>query len=236
MLVKFDSSNRDFSQSERSICQHSVNSTANSQQAANTANATGGVALGNSGNKSESSQRTTTPPLSMEQFLAQVEKKAYRMAEIATQNQSDALDIVQDSMIKLVEKYAQKPASEWRPLFYRILQSRITDYFRRKTIQQKIFFWKSAQKEDDEIIDPVDQASDFITPEREISGQRNIDHVLVAIKQLPVRQQQCFMLRSWEGFSVSETALAMGCSEGSVKTHYSRAREALAKAVQETMI
>ena len=174
--------------------------------------------------------------ISMEQFLAQVEKKAYRMAEIATQNQSDALDIVQDTMIKLVEKYADKPSEEWRPLFYRILQSRITDYFRRKTLQNKIFFWKQTSKEGDDYCDQIDNASDFLTPERELAGQRNVDNVIAAIKQLPVRQQQCFMLRSWEGLSVSETAMAMGCSEGSVKTHYSRAKDALLNSLEETLV
>ena len=154
--------------------------------------------------------------ISIEQFLAQVEKKAYRMAEIATQNQSDALDIVQDAMIKLVEKYAHKPAEEWRPLFYRILQSRITDYFRRRQLQQKIFFWKSTYH-DDERDDQITQASDHVSPERELSGKRNIELVINGLKQLPHRQQQCFMLRSWEGLSVKETAAAMGCSEGSVK-------------------
>jgi RNA polymerase sigma-70 factor, ECF subfamily len=171
-----------------------------------------------------------------EQFLAQVEKKAYRMAEIATQNQSDALDIVQDTMIKLVEKYADKPSAEWRPLFYRILQSRITDYFRRKTLQNKIFFWKQTSKEGDDYCDQIDNASDFLTPERELAGQRNVDNVIAAIKQLPLRQQQCFMLRSWEGLSVSETAMAMGCSEGSVKTHYSRAKDALLNSLEETLV
>ena len=172
--------------------------------------------------------------ISIEQFLAQVEKKAYRMAEIATQNQSDALDIVQDTMIKLVEKYSHKPAEEWRPLFYRILQSRITDYFRRRTLQQKIFFWKTSYSEDNEQLDEIDKASDFVTPEREIEGQRNIANVVDAIKRLPHRQQQCFMLRSWEGMSVAETAQVMGCSEGSVKTHYSRAKDALRNALNDS--
>ena len=174
--------------------------------------------------------------ISMEQFLAQVEKKAFRMAQIATQNQSDALDIVQDTMIKLVEKYADKPAAEWRPLFYRILQSRITDYFRRRTLHNKIFFWKQSTTVENEIVDEIDNASDLVTPERALSGQRNVDKVLAAIQLLPHRQQQCFMLRSWEGLSVSETAVAMGCSEGSVKTHYSRAKDALLNSLDEAFI
>ncbi|MGX5173266.1 RNA polymerase sigma factor [Aliikangiella sp. IMCC44653] len=172
--------------------------------------------------------------ISIEQFLAQVEKKAYRMAEIATQNQSDALDIVQDSMIKLVEKYADKPAAEWRPLFYRILQSRITDYFRRKTLHAKLFFWKNSDQKTDLGESFIDSASNHIDIEREVSGQQNLNKVLFAVKQLPIRQQQCFLLRSWEGLSVTDTAQAMGCSEGSVKTHYSRAKQALQCALDES--
>ncbi len=155
------------------------------------------------------------------------------MAEIATQNQSDALDIVQDAMIKLVEKYSDKPAAEWKPLFYRILQSRIMDYFRFRKIYQSIFFWKNPHQPDAEGEDEISRASDFITQEREISGRRNVEQITKALKQLPSRQQQCFMLRSWEGLSVSETATAMGCSEGSVKTHYSRAKITLKSTLQE---
>ncbi len=157
------------------------------------------------------------------------------MAEIATQNPADALDIVQETMIKLVEKYANKPSEQWKPLFYRILQNRITDHFRSRTIQRRIFFWKSPQRNDEEFEDNISRASDYITPEREVIGQKNIESVIGSLKNLPLRQQQCFMLRSWEGLSVKETAKAMGCSEGSVKTHYSRARESLKKSLEEDL-
>ena len=173
--------------------------------------------------------------ISMEQFLLDIEKKAYRMAQLATGNPADALDIVQDSMIKLVEKYSDKPANEWKPLFYRILQSKITDYFRKKTRHNRLFFWRQSTEQENETVDAIDMATDYICPERELSGQRNVEHVLDAIKQLPVRQQQCFLLRNWEGMSVKETADAMGCSEGSVKTHYSRAREALRMSLDEVV-
>ena len=171
--------------------------------------------------------------ISIEQFLAQVEKKAYRMAEIATQNQSDALDIVQDTMIKLVEKYSDKPCNEWKPLFYTILNSRIMDYFRRKKVYNSLFFWKKQHHEDEGFEDEISKASDFITPERELQGQQNLQKVSGALKQLSPRQQQCFLLRSWEGLSVIETAQVMKCSQGSVKTHYSRAKEALKKALDD---
>jgi len=171
--------------------------------------------------------------ISIEQFLQLVEKKAYRMAEIATQNQSDALDIVQDTMIKLVEKYSDKPSNEWKPLFYTILNSRIMDYFRRKKVYNSLFFWKKQYQDDEGFEDEISKASDFITPERELQGQQDVQKVSLALKQLSPRQQQCFLLRSWEGLSVIETAQIMKCSQGSVKTHYSRAKDALKKALSD---
>jgi len=179
-----------------------------------------------------SKKRSETLNISIEQFLAQVEKKAYRMAEIATKNPQDALDIVQDAMIKLVEKYSAHPSDQWKPLFYRILQSRIMDYFRKQTLYRKFFFWKK-NNIDDNYENKINQASDFITPERSLIAQQEIQKVTQALKQLSVRQQQCFMLRSWEGLNVSETAKAMSCSQGSVKTHYSRAKQSLAKALND---
>ena len=169
--------------------------------------------------------------LTIEQFLKEVQNKAFRMSEIATKNQADALDIVQDTMIKLVEKYSDKPSSEWKPLFYRILHSKTMDYFRKKAVQNKIFFWRSSHSDEESFIDEIDNASDHITPERELDGKAELQIISKALKNLAPRQQQCFMLRSWEGLSVRETAQAMNCSEGSIKTHYSRAKEALKKAL-----
>ena len=135
----------------------------------------------------------TALDISIEQFLLLVEKKAYRIAEIATQNQSDALDIVQDTMIKLVEKYSDKPSNEWKPLFYTILNSRIMDYFRRKKVYNSLFFWKKQHLEDEGFEDEISKASDFITPERELQGQQDVQKVSYALKQLSPRQQQCFL-------------------------------------------
>lgn len=184
---------------------------------------------------SELIHSTRTQSELMEHFLAQVEKKAFRMAEIAIQNHSDALDIVQDAMIKLVEKYSDKPEAEWKPLFYRILQNRIMDYFRHKKLMSSLFFWKKNNTDENSTEQDKYEEADERTPEREMQGQRNVQVVTQALKKLPLRQQQCFILRSWEGLSVKETADVMGCSEGSVKTHYSRAREFLSLAVVEEM-
>ncbi len=165
--------------------------------------------------------------LTMQNFLAEVEKKAYRMAQVATQNSDDALDIVQDTMMKLVTHYSERPKEQWKPLFYRILQSRIADFYRKKKLQQALFFWKTGDDESETNEYLIKQCSDHTTPERALVGQQEVHRVLRALEQLPHRQQQCFMLRSWEGLNVAETASAMGCSTSSVKTHYARAKQAL---------
>lgn len=169
----------------------------------------------------------------LERFLASVEKRAYRIAQIATSNSDDAFDIVQDAMFKLVEKYAGKSEGEWQALFYRILQSRIRDWYRRNTVRNRFRSWFSSGLDDDE--DPmaavVDEAGR--SPEQELQAGRSIQALEVALKQLPLRQQQAFMLRTWEGMDVRETAQAMACAEGSVKTHYSRAIHALREALGE---
>ncbi len=175
----------------------------------------------------QSRQHSKAQILSMQNFLAEVEKKAYRMAQVATQNPDDALDIVQDTMMKLVTHYSERPEEQWKPLFYRILQSKIADYFRKKKLQQALFFWKSNEVDSEANERLLAQCSDHTTPERSLVGQQEVNRVLWALKQLPFRQQQCFMLRSWEGLNVNQTAAAMGCSSSSVKTHYARAKQAL---------
>ncbi len=167
----------------------------------------------------------------LDQFLSEVERSAYRMAEIATRNPDDALDIVQDAMIKLVEKYADKPQEEWRPLFFTILHSRITDYHRRNTLTGRIFAWASR---DDEGGDDLDQyAIESDSPLERVTEQLTLDRLNTALEDLPTRQQQVFLLRTWQGFSVAETAQILKCSEGSVKTHLSRATDTLMKSVEK---
>lgn len=166
-------------------------------------------------------------PQTMEAFLAEIEKKAYHMAAFATKSHADALDLLQDSMIKLVSNYADKPAEQWKPLFYKILQNRIRDWHRQQKVKNLIFFWQSPQKSDDDGDDwlvesqMVDEKS--LTPESDIAKAQQQQAALGHLKQLSDKQQQCFLLRSWEGMSTAQTAEIMECSEGSVKTHYSRA-------------
>lgn len=172
--------------------------------------------------------------LSLEQFLKQVEKRAYRMAHIATSNVDDALDIVQDAMLVLATKYPNRSQEEWPPLFYRILQNKIRDWYRRQKVRNIFHNWFST---DDEGIeeDPIQAIADETVhdPVRKISGEKAMAELEDALKTLPVRQQQTFLLRAWEGLDVKQTAEAMGITTGSVKTHYSRALQALRNKISE---
>lgn len=162
----------------------------------------------------------------MNQFLMSVEKKAFRMAELAVSNREDAMDIVQDSMLILARKYAKRPATEWPPLFFRILQNRIRDCYRRRASHNKLFsFFTAFRGEDDEALDigQMHPSPEVTEPEARSVLDGATEEVERALAALPLRQRQAFLLRSWEGLSVADTATAMDCSEGSVKTHYSRA-------------
>ena len=162
----------------------------------------------------------------MEQFLKSVEKKAFRMIQIATGHTDDALDLLQDSMMSFVRKYSDKSETEWKPLFYRVVQNRIRDWYRREKVK-KLFFIPMSCKQDSSgnQSDPFesiedDRSVDSLTSLKTSQAMEKLNNVL---KQLPARQQQVFLLRSWEGLSTKETAKAMGCTQGTVKTHYSRA-------------
>jgi RNA polymerase sigma-70 factor (ECF subfamily) len=165
----------------------------------------------------------------LDQFLAGVEKRAFKIAQLALRNDDDALDAVQDAMMKLVSSYASRPSEEWKPLFYRILENRIRDMQRRRTVRGRIMSWlPMKQDEDDEEYDPIAAAPSMEpTPVRKLELEEAIGVLEAAIQRLPPRQQQAFLLRNFEGLDVNATAMAMGCSDGSVKTHYFRALEAL---------
>lgn len=168
----------------------------------------------------------------LNQFLADVEGRAFTMANIATRNRDDALDIVQDAMISLVTRYSAKPADQWRPLFYRILNNKINDCHRRRSSRSRFHFWGN---EADEVTEH-DAASDAADPTASTVDAAVDDQTLQQVEQalqlLPARQQQAFMLRMWEGLSVRETAIAMRCSEGSVKTHLSRAMSTMRQLIE----
>src|SRR6187402_1071299 len=161
----------------------------------------------------------------LEQFLSSVEKRAFKIAQLGLRNDDDALDAVQDAMMKLVQSYAARPVEEWRPLFYRILANRIRDMQRRRTVRGRIMAWLPMRdSEDDDEFDPIAQApSQDAGPAKRLELDEAIGVLETAVAELPPRQQQAFLLRNLEGLDVGETATAMGCSEGSVKTHYFRA-------------
>lgn len=171
----------------------------------------------------------------LNRFLAEVERKAYRMARIALRHDDDAMDAVQDAMLQLARRYADRPGTEWRPLFYRILENRIRDLQRRRMVRGKVMAllpWR--QDEDGEARDPVAEAPDHGPgPADQVEGQYVMAALEAALARLPGRQREAFMLRSLEGLDVAETAAAMGCSDGSVKTHYFRAVQSLKEQLGE---
>ena len=169
-------------------------------------------------------------------FLAAVERRAFLMARVALGNDDDALDSVQDAMLVMVRKYRTKPSGEWRPLFFRVLQNRIRDLHRYRQVRHRFAGWlKGPGDDDDEGPDPFQLVADVASnnPAVQLASARSMAALWQAVGALPLRQQQAFMLRCWEGLSTAETATSMNCSEGSVKTHYFRALNALKEALKE---
>ena len=177
-------------------------------------------------------------------FLAGAERRAWLHARLAVRNDDVALDIVQDAMIKLVEHYADRPPEEWPMLFQRILQNTILDHFRRQKVRDTWTVLASTLlpgRRDDQPPDAADALLERLADERghapsaedEVSGREGLARIAAALADLPPRQRQAFLLRYWEGYDLAETADAMACSEGSVKTHCSRACHALAKALTD---
>ena len=172
----------------------------------------------------------------LERFLRGVERRAFRMAEIALRNRDDALDVVQESMIQLARRYGTRPNAEWTPLFYRILQNRIRDWQRRRRTRSRVIAWWTGGIADDDEDggDPIETAaSSDPGPATQLEHDEAMTALRAALAALPPRQQQAFLLRNFEGLDVATTAAAMGCSEGSVKTHYFRALQALREKLGE---
>jgi RNA polymerase sigma-70 factor (ECF subfamily) len=167
-------------------------------------------------------------------FLAEIERRAYRMAQVALGHEADALDAVQDAMIQLARRYADRPEQEWRPLFYRILENRIRDARRRRVVRGRVMAWLPWNAEDDDTTDPIAQARDPSPgPDASAEGGEMMVALQAAVQKLPARQREAFLLRNLEGMDVAQTAAAMGCSDGSVKTHYSRAVQSLREQLGE---
>ena len=175
----------------------------------------------------------------IEAFLASVERKAFRSAEIATGNRDDALDIVQDAMMKLVRNYRHKPSEQWGALFTTVLHSTINDWY-RKTLSRGRWWGslKRLQSMDEQSEQQGDRINEVAAPEHVIpqdifQRQQSLDVLLEALEDLPMRQKQTFLLSCWEGYDVAQTADIMQCSVGSVKTHYSRALHKLRQVLEE---
>jgi RNA polymerase sigma-70 factor (ECF subfamily) len=172
-------------------------------------------------------------------FLASVERRAYKQALFAVRDEEAALDIVQDSMMRIAEKYGDRPAEELPPLFQRILQNAIRDHFRRSRTRAERFTSLTAFEGDEdnpadalETLETDEEVNPFAGPLEALLQAETVNLVEEALQNLPPRQREAFLLRYWEGLDIAETAAIMGCTEGSVKTHCSRATHALAAALK----
>lgn len=173
-------------------------------------------------------------------FLKSVEKRAFKRSLYHVRNEESALDIVQDSMMKLVEHYGHKPPDELPMLFQRILSNTTLDWFRRQKTRNALFsnlgdFEGDADDSGFDLLENLDSSDESTQVESaETSTQRAqiLREIELEIQELPARQREAFLMRYWEELDVAETAAAMGCSEGSVKTHCSRAVQALNKALR----
>lgn len=172
-------------------------------------------------------------------FLASVERRAFKQANFAVRDSDSALDIVQDAMLKLSQSYGDRPALELPLLFTRILQNTIHDHFRRQKVRSTwTTLFSSFGNKDDDDADPMDAIEALAGADQSESAADKVERGQVIaiieeeISRLPARQREAFLMRYWEDMDVAETATAMGCSEGSVKTHCSRATHALARALR----
>ncbi|MGH8224188.1 MAG: RNA polymerase sigma factor [Woeseiaceae bacterium] len=186
------------------------------------------------GGRDEARENAVERERALERFLAGIERRAYRIACMALRDHAEAADAVQDAMIRLVRNYGRHPEDQWRPLFYRILKNRITDCQRRQTVRRAVMAWWPGQQAEEERPDPFESAVDPRgRPDEELEGAELLSRIEEALAALSSRQREAFLLRNFEGLDVAQTAVAMGCSEGSVKTHYFRAMQALQLALGE---
>jgi RNA polymerase sigma-70 factor, ECF subfamily len=178
--------------------------------------------------------------IELSNFLKSVEKRAFKRSVYHVRNEQVALDIVQDSMMKLAEHYGHKPIEELPMLFQRILSNCTLDWFRRQKTQNALFsnmgdFESDSDDGDFDLLEKLDVSQNLDqneSAENQTSRAQTLRIIEIEIQQLPARQREAFLLRYWEEMDVAETAAAMGCSEGSVKTHCSRAVHSLSNALK----
>lgn len=170
-------------------------------------------------------------------FLRQIEKRAFRQTAYAVRDDHAALDIVQDAMLKLADKYANKPIAEYPMLFQRILQNTTRDYWRRQKVRNLwTSLFSSFGPQDDEefdLLETIDVEDADNNPSDQLERSQTMALIGKALEKLPARQREAFVLRYWEELDVAETAAAMGCSQGSVKTHCSRAVSAMSQLLEQ---
>lgn len=172
-------------------------------------------------------------------FLRDVERRAFKQTVYAVRDEHAALDIVQDSMLKLAEKYADKPVAEYPMLFQRILQNTMRDFWRRQKVRNlwttllSSFGAGQDGEEDHDPLDTIDVEDESENPMAQLEQSQTMKIIEKAIEKLPARQREAFILRYWEDMDVAETAEVMGCSQGSVKTHCSRAVHTLAALLEK---
>lgn len=173
----------------------------------------------------------------LDRFFRDVERRALRMAQLGTGNIDDALELVQEAMLGFVRHYAGKPSADWAPLFYRVLDSRLLDFHRRQSVRRRwlSMSFASSPAEPDDAADPIADVADDqnIDPLQRYADESAMAALQAGLRALPDRQRQAFLLRHWEGFDGATTAGIMGCSEGSVKTHLSRALHGLRRSLED---
>jgi RNA polymerase sigma-70 factor (ECF subfamily) len=177
--------------------------------------------------------------LELSDFLRDIERRAFKQTVYAVRDDHAALDIVQDAMLKLAEKYADKPVTEYPMLFQRILQNTMRDYWRRQKVRNLwttllSSFGAGQDGEDDhDPLDSIDVEDEGTNPAIQLERSQTMQIIEKALQKLPARQREAFVLRYWEDMDVAETAAMMGCSQGSVKTHCSRAVHSLAAILEK---
>jgi RNA polymerase sigma-70 factor (ECF subfamily) len=172
-------------------------------------------------------------------FLRDVERRAFKQTVYAVGDEHLALDIVQDSMFKLADKYPDKPVTEYPMLFQRILQNTMRDFWRRQKVRNiwtsllSSFGSKNEDGENRDPLDTIDVGDESLNPATQLESSQTLQLIERALEKLPARQREAFVLRYWEEMSVAETADSMGCSQGSVKTHCSRALRTMASLLEQ---
>jgi RNA polymerase sigma-70 factor, ECF subfamily len=171
----------------------------------------------------------------LDAFLRGVERRALKMAELSAGGRDDAMDVVQDAMHRFVRSYSGKPTADWPLLFWRVLDSRIVDFHRRRKVRSRWMAWLPARDDDPDAADPLESVRDDAEP-GPLSRLGDADALVAienALRKLPLRQRQTFLLRVWNGMDVSQTAAVMQLTEGSVKTHLFRALQQLRARLEE---